>query len=565
MSNVDKEFFKSLYQFCDDNFVELRALPSKRRQFIPVDSLFGLDEFCGNPDDNYYFGVALRIAGDGTKKGITQIPALHVDCDFKDTPRDILFEKIKQFPFKPSLIVKSGGGAHLYFILDEPVGHNQIGRVEDANRRIAAVLGGDLNACDASRILRIPGTVNIKYDPPRACQLTVSDNFAYNIDSFLEILPEFKTKNVKPKDVESNNWLSEAMGGVSEGNRNATAAKIAGYWINKLPPADVLSILEMWNLSNSPPLSNQDIQTVVKSVSRYEPDKPKSTDLTNVYDAKRMVEEYQNYLKNLKNNRFITGINEIDKRIRGVAGGEVLTIIARAGCFKTAMLQNMLKNYVQNSAWGAVFFSIEMPVASVAERYFEILDGCTGKEVETMFSEAGKFPGTLEASTDQFIKDLKNLFVIPTKISLSQIPKYIDLIQSEYNLKIGVIGIDYLGLIDGPGTNEYEITSRISRGSKDVAKLINLPVVLLSQVSRKGGEGQTEVTLDMGRGSGAIEEAADTILGLWQSDDDLICKILKNRKGRKGSKWKLELYPKSLTFGSNAERYFTEKQSKSYE
>ena len=106
------------------------------------------------------------------------------------------------------MIVKSGGGAHLYFILDEPVGHNQIGRVEDANRRIAAVLGGDLNACDASRILRIPGTVNIKYDPPRACQLTVSDNFAYNIDSFLEILPEFKTKNVKPKDVESNNWLS---------------------------------------------------------------------------------------------------------------------------------------------------------------------------------------------------------------------------------------------------------------------------------------------------------------------------------------------------------------------
>jgi len=69
-----------------------------------------------------------------------------------------------------------------------------------------------------------------------------------------------------------------------------------------------------------------------------------------VYDSKRMLDEYQSYIKSLKQNRFITGIHEIDKRIRGVAGGEVLTIIARAGSFKTAMLQNLLKNYIKNSA-----------------------------------------------------------------------------------------------------------------------------------------------------------------------------------------------------------------------
>ena len=550
MNNPNTAFFKSLYRFCEDNFVELRALPSRRREFVPVDSLLGIKEFCKPENDNYYFGVALRLDTGGTKKDITQIPALHVDCDFKDTPRDILFEKIKQFPFKPSIIVKSGGGAHLYFVLNEPLEQSDIERVEDANRRIAVALGGDLNACDASRILRIPGTANIKYDPRRPCEVTVDDSYTYSIESFFEILPE--VEKPEAKQVERDDWLQEAMGGASEGNRNATAAKIAGYWINKLPPKDVLAILHTWNGNNTPPLSNTDIETVVKSVCRYEPEKKKSTDLANVYDAKRMVEEYQTYLKNLKNNRFITGIDEIDKRIRGVAGGEVLTIIARAGSFKTAMLQNMLKTYVQNSAWGAIFFSIEMPVASVAERYFEILDGCTGKEVEDMFLEAGQYPTTCQTAAEQFIKDLKNLFVIPTKISLSQIPNYVKLIESEYNLKIGVVGIDYLGLVDGPGTNEYEIISRIARGAKDVAKLINLPVVLLSQVSRKGGEGATEITMEMGRGSGAIEEAADTVLGLWQEDDNLICKILKNRKGRKGSRWVLELYASCLQIGKNA-------------
>ncbi len=76
------DFFKSLYRYCDDGMMELRALPSRRRQFVPIDSYTGLDEFCGRPDDHYYFGVALRTGGGGTKKDITQIPALHCDCDF---------------------------------------------------------------------------------------------------------------------------------------------------------------------------------------------------------------------------------------------------------------------------------------------------------------------------------------------------------------------------------------------------------------------------------------------------------------------------------------------------
>ncbi len=294
-----------------------------------------------------------------------------------------------------------------------------------------------------------------------------------------------------------------------------------------------------------------------------------------VYNSKRMVEKYRQYVNSLRNNRFITGIHEIDKRIRGVAGGEVLTIIARAGSFKTAWLQNLLKNYINNSTWAAVFFSIEMPIASVTERYFEIIGGCTGAEVETMYSNPEQMLGR-QAAEAEFIKDLERLFVIPSKISLHDIPRYIGLIESEYQVKVGVVGIDYLGLMDGAGQNEYEIVSRLARGIKSTAKLINLPVIVLSQVNRKGGSGEDEITLDMGRGSGAIEEGADFVLGLWQvektvevvgaeeprKDYDLICRILKNRKGVKGSRWLLELDPSTLRFGSNAEPYAAKNGSK---
>ena len=118
--------------------------------------------------------------------------------------------------------------------------------------------------------------------------------------------------------------------------------------------------------------------------------------------------------------------------------------------------------------------------------------------------------------------------------------------------------------------------SRLAIGIKSTAKLINLPIIVLSQVSRKGGDGEAEITLDMGRGSGAIEEGADFVLGLWQvektvdvvgadeprKDYDLICRILKNRKGTKGSRWVLELDPSTLRFGSEARFYKSEKSSK---
>ena len=556
---IDIKFFQTLYQNCDFGFIEIRKLPSRKQEFIPLTNIELISTICTELDQNQYFGVALRDGNGGTKDNITQIPAVWADLDFKDVPREIAHKRIQEFPFKPSVLVKSGHGVHCYWILNEPSIIEDIGIIEDINKRIADFLMGDPAACDASRILRIPGTMNIKREPHVKCEVVITDNFTYNPDDFLNILPKSQIKPVEAKMTNDKNdsWLLEAMVGVSEGNRETMATKIAGYWINKVPPSDVMTILKSWNINNVPPLEESRIISTVKSVSRYEPEKGSSI-LDNVYDAKKMVASYVEHVKSLKNNRFITGIAEIDKRIRGVAGGEVLTIIARAGSFKTAMLQNLLKNYLSNSAWGAIFFSIEMPVASIAERYFQISDGETGREVESTFQndDVGK-----TESINQFIKDYKNLYIVPNKISLDNIPEYIKVIEAEYKIKIGVIGIDYLGLIDSPGVNEYESISRVAKGMKIVAKMLNLPFIVLSQTSREGKAGMSEVSLNMGRGSGAIEEAADFAFGLWQIEKDdetkgLVCKILKNRKGAPGSMWELDIDPKTLKITGEATRYY---------
>jgi hypothetical protein len=576
-------FFNILYQHCQGE-IEIRAIPGMQG-FFAIDDFKGIADHCSKfATNNLFFGVATRNGG-GTKEHVVNIPAVWNDGDFKQTPREVLADKLKHFPFKPSIIVKSGGGVHLYWLLKEPAKYDDICVIEDINRRIAAALGGDTNACDAARVLRVPDTLNHKYYPPRKCEVAKIDNFYYDLSDFLEILPESNHKKPDRDNIEQKDtgWLNELMAGVGKGDRNTAGTKIAGYWINKLPAADVLTILQTWNVHNNPPLDDKELHTIFKSVSRYQPEAGKQArvDIVNVYDAARMVEAYQQHIANLKKNRFILGIPEIDKRIRGVAGGEVLTILARSGSFKTAMLQNLLKNYAQNSAWAAGFFSIEMPVASVAERYFQILDGCTGREVENMFADTSQ-NGVKEAAIGQFVKDLQRFFVIPTRVSLSDIAAYVKLIETEKNVKVGVIGIDYLGLMDGPGANTYETISRLATGTKNIAKLLNIPVILLSQVSRKGGSGQSEISLDMGRDSGAIEEGADFVLGLWQhprdekdvdvwaeglpdggAQIDLICKILKNRKGAAGSTWKLELVAHAMQIGANAVPYQERKEPKS--
>jgi len=394
-------------------------------------------------------------------------------------------------------------------------------------------------------------------------------NFTYTIEDFAEILPpvaEEKNSIRNGTTVNGTDWLKEAMKGCYQGERNATATKLAGYYINKLSLVDTLQILQTWNIQNKPPLEEKELQSIVKSVDRYKPEKfQKRVDIQNIFTPEMMIEAYREHVQSLKKNRFITGIKRIDNLIRGVSGGEVLTFIARSGSYKTAMLQNLLRGYIQNSSWAAVFFSIEMPVASVTERYMQIIFEETGSEVEAMFSKNAD-PEAREIVCNQFKANMANLFIVPVKVSLADIPAYVRLIESEHNVKIGVIGIDYLGLMDGPGHNEYEVVSRLAVGMKNTAKLLNLPVVVLSQVLRKGGSGTTEISLDMGRGSGAIEEGADFVLGLWQNDlsdevvehKQLIAKILKNRKGPAMSSWVLDLDRKSFRIGPDARPYAPE-------
>lgn len=79
---------------------------------------------------------------------------------------------------------------------------------------------------------------------------------------------EFSREDQLPPD---DDWVTEALKGVPQGERNSTAAKLAGYYISRGDPEGrVIQMLRLWNLNNQPPLDEKELATIVASISRKE-------------------------------------------------------------------------------------------------------------------------------------------------------------------------------------------------------------------------------------------------------------------------------------------------------
>jgi len=110
---------------------------------------------------------------------IARVNALYADFDVSDgqDPQAML-ARIEAIQPAPSVIVASGGGFHAYWLLAEPFhisDDDSRGLGAEVQRWWVRAIGADFAACDLARLLRVPGTLNGKYDPPRPVQFVRCD------------------------------------------------------------------------------------------------------------------------------------------------------------------------------------------------------------------------------------------------------------------------------------------------------------------------------------------------------------------------------------------------------
>ena len=209
---------KSVYQHCGEGFINTRFLPSAKNHFIPLKVINYISKILEiNKDQNAYFGVATRINGDGSKNGIIQIPVLWLDLDLyklTDKEKEESRQRYKEFPLKTAFAIDSGGGRYLLWMLKEPASREEIPEVETRLKWLASYFHGDMSATDASRILRIPGSLNYKYQhTPPVIIKSFHPERQYNLDDF-EILPQVEERpngEERPYRQETNERLNQIM------------------------------------------------------------------------------------------------------------------------------------------------------------------------------------------------------------------------------------------------------------------------------------------------------------------------------------------------------------------
>lgn len=213
-----------------------------------------------------------------------------------------------------------------------------------------------------------------------------------------------------------------------------------------------------------------------------------------------------------------TGFYDLDDLLGGgFYRGELIVVGGRPGSGKTALACALGYNIASRGGDGRVLmFSMEMPGRDLAARLIALESGVSVKDIRQV-NLTGKY--------DQFVGALGKVseadFWIDESLepSASEIRSRVREFVCEYG-SLGLVIVDYLQLmVNSADENVVNKISEITRQMKILAREIDAPVVLLSQLNR-GVETRTNKRPSLSdlRGSGGIEQDADVVLGVYRDD-----------------------------------------------
>lgn len=216
----------------------------------------------------------------------------------------------------------------------------------------------------------------------------------------------------------------------------------------------------------------------------------------------------------------MSGLRDLDQLTNGFGNGHLVIIAGRPGMGKSALATQIAEVISKQNP--AAFFTLEMSRREVAGRMLKYHSAATNR------SEAVRHLHGLNMQIDD-----------TPAVTVGHIRSRCRRIKRQHGLSL--IVVDYLQLMKGQGNNRNEEIGSISRGLKSIAKEFNVPVIALSQLSRKVEErGDKRPLMSDLRESGEIEQDADLILFVYREDDneetkgtaEIICR--KNRNGPVG-------------------------------
>lgn len=237
-------------------------------------------------------------------------------------------------------------------------------------------------------------------------------------------------------------------------------------------------------------------------------------------DLKTLLDETMRQLEN-NSGRMVTGVEtgffELDEMMSGMQRGEMLIVAARPSMGKTAFAINIAEHVACTKKQAAAVFSLEMSKQQLAQRLLCSRSGVDSHRLRRNLLNQDDFL-TLMQTADElsnaplYIDDTPGLTILALRAKARRL-------AASHDIK--AIFVDYLQLMSAGGRVEsrQQEVSEISRSLKALARELQVPVVVLSQLNRQaeGREGHRPRMSDL-RESGSIEQDADVVILLHRED-----------------------------------------------
>ncbi|XOB40563.1 MAG: replicative DNA helicase [Candidatus Nealsonbacteria bacterium] len=278
--------------------------------------------------------------------------------------------------------------------------------------------------------------------------------------------------------------------------------------------------------------------------------------LSQFIPVKETLEEAFERIDNLSKHKtglrgLTTGFTELDNLLAGFQKSDLIILAARPSLGKSALALNFAINLAMSEKVPIGVFSLEMSKDQVVDRLIASVAGVDLWRLRTgRLSDKGK--------ENDFTRIQHAMGI------LSELPIYIDDAFSSTVLQmkamsrrlqadkgLGLIIIDYLQLMEplNPNANPVQQVSENSRALKGLAKELNIPVLVVSQLSRAVEQRSPHIPrLSDLRQSGTIEQDADVVMFIYREDryrQDTVRKNIADliiAKHRNGPVGRVELY-----------------------
>jgi replicative DNA helicase len=203
-----------------------------------------------------------------------------------------------------------------------------------------------------------------------------------------------------------------------------------------------------------------------------------------------------------------SGFKNLDDLTSGFQNSEFIIIGARPSVGKTALALTMASNMAIKRKIPVGFFTLEMSNMALMQRMLSSEARLDTKKIRSGLLKRADFNNLMNAASriyeaPLFIEDSPNLRLL----DLRALARRMVAIE-----KVQIIFIDYITLITSETKDipRHEQIAEISRSLKALARELNIPIVVLSQVRRET-EGKIPTLADI-RESGSIEQDADVVI-----------------------------------------------------